>query len=524
LKTLGWAAIWLTGGQDQHSRLEAVASLREFRCRVLLSTDLTSRGIDAENVNLVINLDIPHSGPTYLHRIGRAGRYGSHGIAISLVADGKELAQFRKVLGTTGESVSVAKLPGDEIPTDLWQCDMSSLEKVQGIAPEGDTEASKDDKRDVVDSKSNQRDATRKKFKKHVNGSCKGNKCQSGKKLHGKMINESWKLHDESVEKRYNVKELVTEIGKMSLLADDKKHEVRTAEKEQVLCDLTATLTQETHSDFMLDTFEDLAHSLETFSNDTNTDNANCSTEELEDISNEVEVSRVMCDMIDSDICMKTNKLKEDIKNWGIEDLLKHIVDGLPWPEVDSESLRAPQNQRTSCQYVAASRDLEARNKAVSSRKIFGLPEISDDKNVYSNQHASKYDSMFDSSSSLVENGSESEASLSWSEESDLESSVSGSSSPGSRMRNERHLQWNYGDVYSYANYCSSSWLNLYSDYYRWRNDCQGEYSDVGLYDKNEYGYDIERHEYYSIWRMHLQQVRQYIQYTEYWKHMLRKF
>ncbi|KDR23297.1 putative ATP-dependent RNA helicase DDX20 [Zootermopsis nevadensis] len=284
LKALGWAAIWLTGGQDQHDRLEAVASLREFRCRVLLSTDLTARGIDAENVNLIINLDIPHSGATYLHRIGRAGRYGSHGIAVSLVADGKELAQFRKVLGTIGESMSVAKLPSDVIPTDLWHCDISSLEEVQGIASEGDT---KDDNIDTV--------------------------------------------------------------GK-------------------------------THSDLKLDTFEDLSHSLENFINDSDTQSVNFSTAESANIADELEMCRVLCDMIQDDIFMMTNKLKEETKNWSTESLLEHLVDGLPWPEADPEPSRSSKNQKISCQYVDASESVEAPNETLSSRKK-GLPKMSDDDN-----------------------------------------------------------------------------------------------------------------------------------------------
>lgn len=48
--------------------------------RVLVTTDLTARGIDVENVNLIINLDLPICHEVYLHRMGRAGRFGSHGM------------------------------------------------------------------------------------------------------------------------------------------------------------------------------------------------------------------------------------------------------------------------------------------------------------------------------------------------------------------------------------------------------------------------------------------------------------
>ncbi|CAG2056868.1 unnamed protein product, partial [Timema podura] len=134
LNANGWPAMSITGSQDQYARLKAITCLREFRCRVLLSTDLTSRGIDAENVNLIVNFDVPYSGTTYLHRIGRAGRYGSHGISITLVADDKELLEFQQMLGSIGgNSMSIARLSRESLKKDLWQCDYSLLKSVHGI-------------------------------------------------------------------------------------------------------------------------------------------------------------------------------------------------------------------------------------------------------------------------------------------------------------------------------------------------------------------------------------------------------
>nr|CAD7602691.1 unnamed protein product [Timema genevievae] len=134
LNANGWPAMSITGSQDQYARLKAITCLREFRCRVLLSTDLTSRGIDAENVNLIVNFDVPYSGTTYLHRIGRAGRYGSHGISITLVAEDKELLEFQQMLGLIGgNSMSIARLSRESLKKDLWQCDYSLLKSVHGI-------------------------------------------------------------------------------------------------------------------------------------------------------------------------------------------------------------------------------------------------------------------------------------------------------------------------------------------------------------------------------------------------------
>lgn len=83
----------IAGSQTQTERLTMLARLKGFKCRILVSTDLTARGIDAEQVNLVINYDMPWDAETYLHRTGRAGRYGTSGTCISFVTS-EELESF----------------------------------------------------------------------------------------------------------------------------------------------------------------------------------------------------------------------------------------------------------------------------------------------------------------------------------------------------------------------------------------------------------------------------------------------
>ncbi|XP_046841380.1 probable ATP-dependent RNA helicase DDX20 [Xenia sp. Carnegie-2017] len=93
----GFPSTHISGGQGQNERLDAMRKLKEFKCRILISTDLMSRGIDAERVNLVINMDLPRDSETYLHRVGRAGRYGSYGVAINFVAAGKEESSLKDI-------------------------------------------------------------------------------------------------------------------------------------------------------------------------------------------------------------------------------------------------------------------------------------------------------------------------------------------------------------------------------------------------------------------------------------------
>ncbi|GAB6019319.1 DEAD (Asp-Glu-Ala-Asp) box polypeptide 20 [Chamberlinius hualienensis] len=120
LTARGWPATCICGKMDQNQRLMVMAQMKQFQCRVLVSTDLTARGIDVYNVNVVINLDVPYDLETYLHRIGRAGRFGSYGIAITLASEGEEERLLEK-LKNSG-NLQIKQLP-ELINSDLWNLD-----------------------------------------------------------------------------------------------------------------------------------------------------------------------------------------------------------------------------------------------------------------------------------------------------------------------------------------------------------------------------------------------------------------
>eukprot|EP00466_Bigelowiella_natans_P017251 jgi/Bigna1/90572/estExt_fgenesh1_pg.C_730084 len=82
----GFPSCCIAGEQQQRERLEAIAKIRAFEARVLVSTDLSSRGVDIERISLVINLDLPSNPNVYLHRVGRTGRFGTRGLAITVVS------------------------------------------------------------------------------------------------------------------------------------------------------------------------------------------------------------------------------------------------------------------------------------------------------------------------------------------------------------------------------------------------------------------------------------------------------
>ncbi len=86
LNASGWPTAYIAGEMTQRERNSIMSRLRTFTLRILVTTDLTSRGIDVGYVNLVINVGLPKDVETYLHRIGRTGRYGSYGVAVNIVS------------------------------------------------------------------------------------------------------------------------------------------------------------------------------------------------------------------------------------------------------------------------------------------------------------------------------------------------------------------------------------------------------------------------------------------------------
>ena len=90
------------GKMDEHERNQNNKDFRSGACRVLITSDLFARGIDVQQVSIVINFDVPKSEHTYLHRIGRSGRWGRKGIAINFVTkhDGARLKHFEEYYNT----------------------------------------------------------------------------------------------------------------------------------------------------------------------------------------------------------------------------------------------------------------------------------------------------------------------------------------------------------------------------------------------------------------------------------------
>lgn len=108
LTELGYDCFFLHSRMAQPHRNRVFHDFRQGNCRVLVCSDLVTRGIDVQDVNLVINFDFPKNTETYLHRIGRSGRFGHYGLAIDFITydDRDSLHKVEKELG-----VSINPLP-----------------------------------------------------------------------------------------------------------------------------------------------------------------------------------------------------------------------------------------------------------------------------------------------------------------------------------------------------------------------------------------------------------------------------
>merc|ERR1712232_822694 len=87
---------------DHQERSLVMKQFRSGSTRVLISTDLLARGIDVQQVSLVINYDLPQKAESYLHRIGRTGRFGRKGFAINFLTsrDGRTMRDIERFYGT----------------------------------------------------------------------------------------------------------------------------------------------------------------------------------------------------------------------------------------------------------------------------------------------------------------------------------------------------------------------------------------------------------------------------------------
>ncbi|MFZ1620509.1 DEAD/DEAH box helicase [Dokdonella sp.] len=113
LEKAGLRAAAIHGNKRQNQRTRALADFKSGRINVLVATDIAARGLDIDQLPMVINFDLPMVAEDYVHRIGRTGRAGAEGLAISLVSRAEEglLRDIRKLLK---QDIAIENIEGFE--------------------------------------------------------------------------------------------------------------------------------------------------------------------------------------------------------------------------------------------------------------------------------------------------------------------------------------------------------------------------------------------------------------------------
>ena len=97
LSECNFPSICIHSNMPQDERIARYKSFKDFNKRIMVATDIFGRGIDIERVNIVINYDMPENADSYLHRVGRAGRFGTKGLAITFVSTSEDTAALDSV-------------------------------------------------------------------------------------------------------------------------------------------------------------------------------------------------------------------------------------------------------------------------------------------------------------------------------------------------------------------------------------------------------------------------------------------
>ncbi|KAH8834909.1 P-loop containing nucleoside triphosphate hydrolase protein [Flagelloscypha sp. PMI_526] len=115
LQSCNFPSISIHSGLQQEERITRYSAFKAFEKRILVATDIFGRGIDVERVNIVVNYDCPTEADSYLHRVGRAGRFGTKGLAITFVSSEADEAVMAAIQSRF--EVAVPELPSKIDPT-----------------------------------------------------------------------------------------------------------------------------------------------------------------------------------------------------------------------------------------------------------------------------------------------------------------------------------------------------------------------------------------------------------------------
>jgi superfamily II DNA/RNA helicase len=119
MKEAGYPVCCIHSEMDKLERKESYTDFKNGKYRVLISSNITSRGIDIQQVSIVINFDIPKCVHNYLHRIGRSGRWGRKGVGINFITR-RDVAKMKEIESHYSTQIT-------EMPSDLALLPMSKI-------------------------------------------------------------------------------------------------------------------------------------------------------------------------------------------------------------------------------------------------------------------------------------------------------------------------------------------------------------------------------------------------------------
>lgn len=126
LRDVGVSALALHGDLEQKERDQVLVRFSNKSCPVLIATDVAARGLDVKNLDAVINFELSRDTEVHVHRIGRTGRAGEKGLALSLVAPG-ELSRLNRIEDYLQQKVAVESLPETQNDPAMLQPEMVTL-------------------------------------------------------------------------------------------------------------------------------------------------------------------------------------------------------------------------------------------------------------------------------------------------------------------------------------------------------------------------------------------------------------
>eukprot|EP01156_Anaeramoeba_ignava_P021841 Anaeramoba_ignava/c19827_g1_i1.p3 GENE.c19827_g1_i1~~c19827_g1_i1.p3 ORF type:complete len:221 (-),score=57.12 c19827_g1_i1:1012-1674(-) len=109
LRENNFPSICMHSNLSQPERIQRYREFKQFKQRLLVATDIFGRGIDIERVNIVINYDMPPNTDVYLHRVGRAGRFGTKGLTITFCSSNADVEILNQVQSRF--EVEISELP-----------------------------------------------------------------------------------------------------------------------------------------------------------------------------------------------------------------------------------------------------------------------------------------------------------------------------------------------------------------------------------------------------------------------------